>query len=161
MSAVQEIAILSPWRKIFVVAICFFVLSLFVNVAAAQQRSIVIKVINGKTGKPIANARLVLFGGKSQREAMLEKQNLNDATTGADGAVVYQIDPSVTGWIQVFIDGRTPCFDKPNSQTFSIGKVIRTGESTPNKCGVATLQNVAGTFVVYAREATLWEKMQW
>jgi hypothetical protein len=161
MSRVQEIVILSRRRRISVPAISLISLWLFVNVALCQPRSIVIKVINGKTGKPIAHARLVLFGGKSQEDAKFKVQYLNDATTAADGTVIYHIDPNATAWVQVFADGRTTCFDNPNFRAFSIQKVIQTGESTPNNCRKTPAQNTPGVFIVFARDATIWEGLAW
>jgi hypothetical protein len=135
--------------------------TLFASVALCQQRSIVIKAVNGKTGKPIAHQRLVIFGGKSEQDGLHKVQHLDDATTGADGTAVLEIDPDTTGWIQVWADGLTLCQDNPNSRAFSVEKVMRTGESSPNNCGGAPLKNIAGTFVVFAREPTLREKLAW
>ena len=144
-------------RRIAAISLAF--LLFFAKVAICQQSSVLIRVINGKTGKPIANERLVFFGGKSPEEAAHKVQKLNDATAGADGVVAYRIDPNATGWIQVFTDGLTPCFANPNSRSFSVDKIIKTGESTLNDCGKAVAQNSPGTFVVFAREANLSEKL--
>jgi hypothetical protein len=135
--------------------------TLFASAALCQQRSIVIKAVNGKTGKPIANQRLLIWGGKSEQDAMHKVQQLDDVSTGADGTAVFAIDSDTTGWIQVWADRLTLCQDNPNSRAFSIGKTIQTGESSPNNCGGAPAKNTPGTFVVFAREPTLREKMAW
>jgi hypothetical protein len=144
-----------------IAARCVLFGTLFASVALCQQREIVIKAVNGKTGKPIVNQRLVIWGGKSEQDALHKVQNLDDLTTRADGTAVLKIDSDNTGWIQVWADRLTLCQDNPNSRAFSVEKVMRTGESSPNNCGSAPLTNIAGTFIVFARQPTLREKLAW
>ena len=138
---------------------CAVLTTLFAGVALGQQRSIVIRALDGKTGKPLANQRLVGFGGKSEGDARF-KQSSFEATTAKDGTAVVTIGPG-TQWIQVWVDRLTLCQDKPNFRAFRVDTIAATGDSSPNQCGRVAVKNIPGTFTVFARTPTWREKMEW
>ena len=142
-----------------IAARCVLLGTLFASAALCQQHSIVIKAVNGKTGKPIANVHLLIWKGKSEQDVVEKVERANDAHTGADGTAILEIDPD-TGWLQVWVDGFRLCQDDPNSHAFNIGRVSQTGGNSSSNCGVP-VKNTPGTFVVFAREPTLREKMAW
>jgi hypothetical protein len=68
--------------------------------------------------------------------------------------------PSETQWLQVFTDGRIPCFADPNQVSFSVSEITSKGLVTPNNCRALVKEATPGHFVVFARPASFMEKMK-
>jgi hypothetical protein len=125
---------------------------------AIAQNSIEIRALEGTSGKPLASQRLVIFGGKSAKGAILG-QEVFDVTTDERGVAKFQFDSARTGWIQVWVDGMTLCQTKPNANNFSLETILVTGLSAPNSCSSFVQAAAAGHFSVYARRSSFRERM--
>jgi hypothetical protein len=97
----------------------------------AQNTTFAIHVLNGKTGKPVARQRLLLFGGVTPDDAKLQKIHL-DLTTDDDGAVSVIVDPAKFHVFQLWPDFMTRC--APQLETFSVETIHRTGATSENNC---------------------------
>lgn len=126
--------------------------------AIAQNAAIKIQALEGKSGKPLASQRLVIFGGESA-EAATFHHTVFDITTDERGMAELKFDPAKTTWIQVWADGMTLCQTKPNVRSFSVETILTTGLSAPNSCSSLVQTAVPGHFIVYARPSSLSEKM--
>jgi hypothetical protein len=124
----------------------------------AQDIQIKIRAIDGKSGKPLANQRLVIFGGESA-EAATFHHTAFDITTDEKGMAELKFSPEKTSWIQVWADGMTLCQSKPNLNSFSVKTILNTGLSAPNSCSSLVQADAPGHFIIYARSSTLSEKM--
>ncbi len=124
----------------------------------AQNAAIKIQGLEGKTGKPLASQRLVIFGGESA-EAATFHHTAFDITTDEWGIAELKFDPAKTSWIQVWADGMTLCQTKPNVGSFSVEKILTTGLSAPNSCSSLVQAAAPGHFIVYARSSSIREKM--
>ena len=70
------------------------------------------------------------------------------------------IYPGETRRLQVFTDGRIPCFPNPNQASFSVSDIMSKGLVTPNDCSAEVQQASPGHFVIYVRPAHFMEKMK-
>ncbi len=70
------------------------------------------------------------------------------------------IYPAETQWLQVFADGRIPCFPNPNQASFSVSDIMSKGLVTSNNCGAQAHESSPGHFVIFARPAHFMEKMK-
>jgi hypothetical protein len=148
------VAALRLFRKIRVFALIVILPALSI----AQVKEITIQAFDGKNGKALASQRLVVFGGDSA-EAVRFHQEAFDLMTDKDGLAKLKFDSPGTTWIQVWTDGLTLCQDKPNTKSFSVNSIITKGLSSPNNCSSYVQVAMPGRFIVFARPATLREKM--
>ena len=84
-----------------------------------------------------------------------------DVTSDEHGRAVLQIPQDSVRWLQVFADFQTLCQSEPNSRSFSLDKVLSSGESTPNNCGSIVQELRPGQLTVFARPPSFREKMGW
>jgi hypothetical protein len=126
--------------------------------AMAQVKEITLQALDGKTGKPLANQRLLVFAGDTAEAATFHHQNFV-LTTDAAGKAQLPIASMDTKWIQVWADGLTLCQTKPNSLSFKVETISTVGLSAPNTCSPLLQAPKSGVFIVFARESTLSEKM--
>jgi hypothetical protein len=130
----------------------------FASSSFAQRTEVTIRALNGKTGSPFANQRLVIFVGESAEAATFHQRAI-DAQTDKNGLVVIPVVSAKTSWIQVWADGLTLCQSEPNRKSFSVDMILSSGLSAPNNCGSLAQATAPGQFTVYARPATFSEKM--
>jgi hypothetical protein len=135
-------------------------LGLFSSSLHAQSVSINLEAINGKDGKPMPHQRLLVFMGDSQEDVRFHKYS-QDVTTDEHGNAVLQIPKATIQWMQVFVDYRTLCQAEPNRRSFSLAKIVGSGEATPNDCSSVRKDLKPNQLVVFARPATLREKRDW
>ena len=126
--------------------------------ATAGNNQIVVQAVDGRTGKPIENQHLLLFGGKSEEAAKQHKQHY-ELVTGRDGSATLSLAPE-TQWLQVWMDWHVLCQSEPKSKAFPVREILVSGLSTPNTCGSASEKARPGHLVVFARPAHFWEKMR-
>ncbi len=81
-------------------------------------------------------------------------------TTDKDGLRTLAIYPSETQWLQVFMDGRIPCYADPNQSSFSVATIMSKGLVTPNNCSALVREPRPGHFIVFVRPAHFMEKMK-
>jgi hypothetical protein len=135
-------------------------LGLFSTPLHAQSFSINLQAINGKNGKPMPHQRLLVFMGDSQKDVRFQKYS-QDVTTDEHGNAILQIPKTTIQWMQVFVDYRTLCQAEPNRRSFSLAKIVESGEATPNDCGSVRKDLKPNQIIVFARPATLREKRDW
>ena len=135
-------------------------LALFFGTSAfAQDAKLTLVALDGRNGKPLPVQRLLVFMGESPKDVQLHRHSL-DVTTDNDGVAVLPITSADIKWIQVFVDFRTLCQTEPNLKSFSVREIISTGVTTPNNCGSFRRDAAPNHFIVFARPATLREKME-
>ena len=127
--------------------------------SAAQDNGIVIQVLDGKNGKPIANEHLVIFTAASAEEIKQHKNHL-EARTDAKGIATLALDTRASSQIQVWVDWHVLCQEGPNSNSYSVEDILKGGLTTPNNCGTVEQPVAPNHFVVFARSERLREKMR-
>ncbi len=127
--------------------------------ATAQETRIVVHVVDGRNGRPLANQHLLVFAGESP-ESVREHNKQFELVTDKDGLAALTSVSHTVRWIQVWVDWHILCQREPNSKSFSVAEILSTGLSTPNTCGSAVQKPTPGHFVVFARPAHFWEKMR-
>ena len=125
-----------------------------------QSKAVTIRLVNGKSGKPMDHERLLVFFGSSPQDVRFHKKSIDLHTDSKGEATLSSNEPTFL-YFQVFVDFRTLCEKNPNDHSFAIEDILRDGEQTPNICGKVAVPKTPGTFVIYARPATLKEKMAW
>src|ERR1700679_3835493 len=91
---------------------------------------ITVQVLDGRNGKPLADQHVLVFTGLSADAVKTHAQHTG-TTTDKDGMGTLTIYPGETQWLQVFTDGRIPCFPNPNQASFSVGDIMSKGLVTP------------------------------
>jgi hypothetical protein len=145
-------------NKHYLKALTIFLAFILTASAMAQVKEITLQALDGKTGKPLANQRLLVFAGDTAEAATFHRQNFV-LTTEADGKAKLPITSTDTKWIQVWADGLTLCQTKPNDLSFKVETISTVGVSAPNTCSPLSQTPKSGIFIVFARESTFSEKM--
>jgi hypothetical protein len=120
---------------------------------------ITVQVLDGRNGKPLADQHVLVFTGLSSDAVKTHAQHTG-VTTDKDGIGTLTIYPGETQWLQVFTDGRIPCFPNPNQASFSVSDIMSKGLVTPNECSAHVREPSPGHFVIFARPAHFMEKMK-
>jgi hypothetical protein len=144
----------------FIVIICLIVIATISRPVVAQTKELTLLALNGKNGKPLTNQRLLLFTGRTEEDAR-NKSGSVEAVTNASGLAVIQVDISKVSYLQVFVDFMHVCIQEPNRHVIAVSEIRNTGSSTPNSCGTLHTPSSPGKLVIYAREPTFMEKMDW
>ena len=126
---------------------------------AVKTLDIIVQVLDGRNGKPFAEQHVLVFVGMSSDAVKTHAQHTN-VTTDKNGIGTLTIHPAETQWLQVFMDGRIPCFPKPNQSSVSVSDIMSKGLVTPNNCSALVREPVPGRFIVFARPARFMEKMR-
>lgn len=127
----------------------------------AQDSRITVEVINGKNGKPVKGARLLIFGGETPQEVQEHAKGSMELVTDANGIAFLAASSLKFSWIQVFVDTMTLCQHEPNLKSFSVNEITSAGLQTPNTCSSAVRKNTPGKFIVFARQPSFRERMGW
>ena len=123
------------------------------------QTPITIRVLDGKHGTPIAQQRLLFFGGTSEEGARSDETHEGELTTGNDGTVSINLN-SATQFLLIYPDFMTRCSAK--LQYFRVNDIARTGFVSQNNCSkLPSPQTKPGELILYIRKPTLREKMAW
>lgn len=139
--------------------LCLLVGLVGIGVAAmAQDRQIIVRAIDARSGKPLANQHLLVFGGESAEDVKQHKKKY-ELMTEKDGLAILTLTPE-TQLLQVWVDWHVLCQSEPNSKSFSVADILAYGLNTPNTCSSASQKAVPGHLVVFARSAHFWEKMR-
>jgi hypothetical protein len=129
---------------------------------SASAQNIMVHAVDGKSGQPLAATRLLVFvfNGASWNEQ--ENTRSFDLHTDRNGNATIRPD-QIQGadHLQIWVDFMTRCAER-NSTAISISDVLKTGITDTNSCAKAiNAKPTPGTLIIYAREATLREKMDW
>ena len=136
---------------------------LFLAGISASAQSLTVHAVNGKTGQPLAGVRLLVFAfnGPSYRES--EHAKSFDLHTDRSGVAAIRPD-QIEGadHLQIWADFMTRCVSDINSTGISVKDTLASGVTDTNSCSKKiAAKPVPGTLTIYAREATLLEKMDW
>jgi hypothetical protein len=127
--------------------------------APATQASVLILVLDGKTGEPIPDHRLLIFGGDSREKLHVHQMHF-ELTTDKQGQAVLDLSHRDVAFVQVWVDDMMLCQNKPNLQEFDIALIDRIGLSTPNTCGKINEPAKPKMVTIYARHPTVLERMK-
>jgi 5-hydroxyisourate hydrolase-like protein (transthyretin family) len=130
------------------------VLSLFALTWSASSQTLVIQVLDGKSGKPLANQRVVVMGQSGSEGA----RRIGDFHTEANGNIaISPIDPQVRS-LSVYVEWHHLC--AKHQATFSVMNVSSTGLVSENSCNPKIKRTAEpGTLILFVRDETLFEKM--
>lgn len=129
------------------------------NQGIPKALDITVQVLDGRNGKPLADQHVLVFTGPSSDAVKTHAQHTG-VTTDKDGMGTLTIYPAETQWLQVFADGRIPCFPNPNQASFSVSDIMSKGLVTPNNCSSLVREPSPGHFIFFARPAHFMEKMK-
>ena len=121
-----------------------------------------VQILDGKTGRPIANQRLLLQGkdGHALGGDGPGKPGMTGFTTDGEGyAPVPNVDASVPE-ISISVEMHRAC-SKTERHEFSLLKVRTSGVVSENSCKPRiSMYPQPGTLIFYVRDLTLLEKMR-
>ena len=137
-------------------------LGIFASHVGAQDssRRLRIEALDGRNGKPIRNARLLVLVGSTVEEVREKLQNF-DLHTNQNGDAELVLTSNSDRFLQVWIEGMTLCQSRPNAVSLSVEQAMIKGLLAPNECGNLRMSSAPGQILVFARPATLREKMDW
>ena len=137
------------------------VLCIFVSHAGAQtsDRTIKIEALDGRNGKPITDTHLLVFAGGTVEELRQHSHHF-ELRTDQNGNAELVLSSDSFKFVQVWVDGKTLCQSQPNSVSLSVEQVLAKGLLAPNECGNLRMSSAPGQLWVFARPATLREKME-
>ena len=128
----------------------FLVVCVFSRPAFAE--TVVVQIINGRNGKPIAKVRVYIgFGDLKGRQPL-------NLTTNSLGEVRFETGEAKT--FQVHPVGEVACGEQPIGapyRDYSIDDVLSMGMVTKNDCGRANVEPRRGRLSYFMRPATWWE----
>jgi hypothetical protein len=128
---------------------------------AGSSDTIVIQVLDGKSGKPIPNEHLLIFQGATAEDVRAQKNPSKALKTDANGVAILPLDDPSILKIQVWVDWHVLCQEKPNEQSYGVENIRKTGLSSPNNCGSLVRENTPNHLIVFSRSARPWEKMRY
>jgi hypothetical protein len=117
---------------------------------AAQ--TVVVQLLNGRNGKPIAKARVYIILGDPK------DQQLQSIFTNAEGELQFEAGGAKT--FQVRPVGEVSCGEQPIGvpiRDYSIDRIMDSGLVTKNDCGSQVLEPRRGRLLYIVRPATWWE----
>jgi hypothetical protein len=129
------------------------------NALAVKRLEITVQTIDGRNGKPLAHQHLLIFTGMSSDDVKTHAAHV-ELTTGKEGMGTLSLDSSKAHWLQPWADDRTLCQQVPNQNSFSVDEIMSKGLATPNTCSSFVKESAPGRFIIFARPATLMEKMK-
>jgi hypothetical protein len=132
-------------------------LSFAVFCAIAANGNVEVHVVNGKNGKPVAGAHVLVFHGGSADEVKHLKYPL-ELRTDSDGVGVLPSDTML--WLRVSVDWYRSCISDPGGGVYSLATIRDSGLVTPNICGSITRKASPGTLYLFVRDETFIEKMR-
>ena len=119
---------------------------------AAQGQSVIVQLINGRNGKPMAKVRVyIVLGDPTQRQLL-------DLTTSRQGVV--QFDTNGARTFQVRPVGEVTCGEQPvgaPNVDYSVEQILKNGVLTQNECGHSNAEPLRGRLLYFVRPASWWE----
>jgi len=115
-----------------------------------HNEPITVRILNGKSGQPLAHIHLILIGGYDQGE-IADHLWQEEMLTDEQGRVRLSGQLANLPWLQVELLNGKLCQVKPESVSFSVERIRRDGLSAPNRCGIITAQEAPGLFTVFVK----------
>ena len=122
--------------------------------AMGTSNGIKIHVVDGKSGKPVANEHVLVFYGDSAADIRAQTHHQETHTDSAGNARLS----GVKGFLEVWIDRHPLC--EPSVRAFSVDAIQSSGIVAPNTCGTATHVAVPAELYLFVRKETFIEGMR-
>lgn len=116
---------------------------------AASAQTVIVKLLNGKSGKPISRIRVYIVLGDPK------DQKLFDPKTDQQGKVQFEAKDLKT--FQLRAIGTVTCGEQPigaPGRDYPTDEVLKTGIVTANDCGSRKFEPIHGQLTYIARPAT-------
>jgi len=115
-----------------------------------HNETIIVRVLGSKDGRPLKRLHLVMIGGYDRKD-MHDQLFRSEVLTDAHGRVRLPNQLANLPWLQVWVNKKTLCQGNPRKSSFSVELIRRDGLSTPNRCGMATVEDAPGVFTVFVK----------
>ena len=115
-----------------------------------HHEPITVRVLDGRAGVPLARVHLTLIAGYDERDL---HQGLWQEEAITDGAGLARVPDSLVNfpYMQVIVARHRMCIGDVSRSRFSMERIRFSGLNSPNRCGVYTVENLSGVFVVFAK----------
>jgi hypothetical protein len=110
---------------------------------------ITIKVLNGKSGKPVWRESANIYIDDSN-------ENINPRTDH-HGEAKLRI-PAGAQRIKISTNWGHECRPVPPFPSYAVSEILQKGVVTDNSCGAVTVSSIPGVLVFYERPSTWWER---
>lgn len=156
-------------------------LALILSASALGAQTIRVKLVNGKTGRPMAGTHINVWVGKERKWAIVvptdkdgvaslvltDKEGEVNVPTGDDDGshvvirpvVKYDDDLGINAPF-VLCQPNTPDYSWLAIRHFSTERVVREGTVMPNTCGKAIASPEPGDLIIFVRPLTWWEALK-
>ena len=114
-----------------------------------HNQPIVIRIVDGRDGKPLAHARLSLVAGYTRRDLHLQMWH-QEALTDDQGSARMSSAIENLPILQIEVAKSQLCADS-HSATVSVEQIRRDGLSMPNRCGTGAAEGTPGVFTVFVK----------
>jgi hypothetical protein len=116
----------------------------------AHNEPITVRIVGGEDGKPQAHAHLILIAGYDRRD-LHDRLWQEEALTDDRGNARLSSALANLPFVQVWVAKKHLCLGNPGKARFSVELIRRDGLSTPNRCGIATVEDAPGIFNVFVK----------
>ena len=115
-----------------------------------HHEPITLRVLDGRGGRPLARVHLTLVAGYDGRDL---HQGLWQEEAVTDSAGSAPVPDSLVNfpYLQVVVARHRMCIGDVSASRFSLERIRLAGLNSPNRCGVFTVANLSGVFVVFAK----------
>jgi len=159
-------------------ALLFALLSASFWSTAVHAQTLRIKLVNGRSGRPISDSFVNVWVGNAQKDAMAiptDQEGIarlrlteNDSEidvhsrpgVGVINPVVKYSDSLRVNAGYVSCQPNKPDYSWLLIQSFSTSDVLRSGVVTANACGKASASPQPGELIMFVRPLTFWEKLK-
>jgi hypothetical protein len=120
------------------------------NNAVIHNEPITVRILSGKDGHPLPHAHLIFIAGYDQRDIagrLWQEETLTDE----QGRARLSKQLANLPWLQVWVNKKSLCQENPRQASFSVERIRRDGLSSPNRCGIATVEDAPGVFTVFVK----------
>ncbi len=116
----------------------------------AHNERIILRIMDGRDGKPLPHAHVTLAGGYEERDL---RNGLwrEEALTDEQGRARLSEQLANLPWLRVWVARSKPCQAHPDRAIYSVERIRRDGLSGPNHCGEATGEDAPGVLTVFVR----------
>src|SRR5258708_14275441 len=134
---------------------------LLTSTLIASAQTLRVQILNGKTGKTVANEHVNLFRTGDFGD-LTGDRNVRGFKTDADGVITTSdIAPNIHSFL-VSVDWHRQCSgnEKVNRISFSLQEIFVKGVVSENTCNPKLRRSTEpGTLILFVRDETFFEKM--
>ena len=122
--------------------------------SAAEEVEVHIRVINGRSGRPIPDEQLNVYRSIGQRDSEI-------FPTDRNGGITLRVDRSASIGVgsNIYVTCH-PYRPGDTSRFYSVEGILSEGFTDSNMCGKAKAYAVPGEFIFFERPRTIWEWMR-